>query len=128
LSRLESFKPPAQAEAAKRALPKVVAQAQPGPKGKTPAATVHIPAHTADQGAEVDSEKTVLTFRSANELGKWLVDQIVDQAIMIDPGNWLALWTKYERVRNQGRSEDMKLIAAQLKHYYPTINLTPYLH
>jgi hypothetical protein len=75
----------------------------------------------------VEGDKTVFTFKSPRDVGKWLVDQIVDQAIMVDPGNWLALWTKYERLKNQGKDGEMKAIAGQLKHYYPGINIAPYL-
>ncbi len=126
LSRLESFKPPSQSETAKRPTPRVVAQAQPSGKGKVPLKAA--PAHLPDKGEDSADERPVITFKSDRERGKWLVDQIVDQAIMIDPANWLALWTKYERVRNLGKSEELKLIAAQIKHYYPAINLAPYLH
>jgi len=128
LSRLDSFKP------------KTPPPVEPGKKSATPPAKVvaQIP-QSGKSGAgkggahgplseKTDGPKTILTFKNANELGKWLVDQIVDQAIMIDPGNWLALWTKYERVKGQGKSEDLKLIAAQIKHYFPNINVTPYLH
>lgn len=59
--------------------------------------------------------------KSVNELGKWLAEQIIDQAIMIDPANYLALNTKLERARMQGASDDIKSITAQLKHYYPNL-------
>ena len=71
------------------------------------------------------SRRTVI--RNLDDLGKWLVDQIVDQSIMIDPANWLALWTKLERVRAQGNSEEARVIQAQIKHYYPQVNITAYL-
>jgi hypothetical protein len=58
-------------------------------------------------------------MKSANELGKWLAEQIIDQAVMIDPANYLALQTKLDRARNQGKSDEVKNIIAQLKHYYP---------
>ena len=66
-------------------------------------------------------------IRSLEDLGKWLVDQIVDQSIMIDPANWLALWTKMERARAQGNMEEARIIQAQLKHYYPSVNVRPVL-
>jgi hypothetical protein len=134
LCRLESFKPPAQAETIKRPAPRIVAQARPEHKSKGPTAVAKITAHLHEiheiheNTNTPPEEKTVLPLKTDRARGNWLVDQIVDQAIMIDPGNWLALWTKYELIKNQGKSEDMKLIVAQLKHYFPTINLTPYLH
>ncbi|MBK9205679.1 MAG: hypothetical protein IPL73_25280, partial [Candidatus Obscuribacter sp.] len=66
-------------------------------------------------------------IRSLDELGRWLVDQIVDQAIMIDPANWLALLTKLDRVKAQGNNEEAKIIQAQLKHYYPGVNISTLL-
>ncbi len=67
--------------------------------------------------------KLTAAMKNANQLGKWLAGQIIDQAIMIDPANWLALWTKLDRARSQGQSEEVKVISGQLKHYYPSINL-----
>jgi len=126
LSRLDSFKPkaPAPVDPAKKAAgsSKVVAQIPQAGKGGGPRANAHGPL-----SEKTDGQKTILTFKNANELGKWLVDQIVDQAIMIDPGNWLALWTKYERVKSLGKNEDLKLIAAQIRHYFPNVNITTYL-
>jgi clan AA aspartic protease (TIGR02281 family) len=132
LSRLDSFKPRAEAETIKKSAPKVVAQGQTLTVAKSGASRAsRAEQHTKNKSNQPvaseksDGERTVVTFKNATELGKWLVDQIVDQAIMIDPGNWLALWTKYERVKSQGKSEDMKLIAGQLKHYFPTLTSSP---
>jgi predicted aspartyl protease len=130
LSRLESFKPPEAAESAKKSAAKSAAQtpiehkverkgaSRPG----APAAAGHLP-----EKAQEAIEKTPLPFKTDRDKGRFLVDQIVDQAIMIDPANWLALWTKYERLKSQGKTEDMKLVTTQIKRYYPTVNLTPYL-
>lgn len=129
LSRLDSFKPTVaptaapQKKGSSQPSQKIVAQMPQMAKGSAPRASNHNPVAEKNDGS-----KTVLTFKNANELGKWLVDQIIDQAIMIDPGNWLALWTKYERVKSLGKTEDMRLIAAQIRHYFPNVNITPYLH
>lgn len=78
-------------------------------------------------GVPISTGKGRPPIRSLEDLGKWLVDQIVDQSIMIDPANWLALWTKMERARAQGNMEEARIIQAQLKHYYPGVNVGPVL-
>ncbi|MBU6453042.1 MAG: aspartyl protease family protein [Cyanobacteria bacterium REEB67] len=130
LSRLESFKPNREANAAFNSARKTSqTAAQSAAKSGTIAAKQTKSRTSANQPpvAKVEGDKTIFTFKSPRDVGKWLVDQIVDQAIMVDPGNWLALWTKYERVKNQGKDSDMKAIAGQLKHYYPGININSYL-
>jgi len=72
--------------------------------------------------SKVESKLTA-AMKNANQLGKWLAGQITDQAIMTDPANWLALWTKLDRARSQGKSEEVKIITGQLKHYYPNMNV-----
>ncbi|CAN5450413.1 hypothetical protein BH11CYA1_BH11CYA1_36570 [soil metagenome] len=67
-------------------------------------------------------QKLTTAMKSANELGKWLAEQIIDQAVMIDPANYLALQTKLDRARSQGKTDEAKTIIGQLKHYYPSIN------
>lgn len=80
------------------------------------------------KGSEADRKLSIMTgkearsaMKVASELGKWLAEQIIDQALMIDPANYLALNTKLERARMQDMNEDAKLITAQLKHYYPNL-------
>jgi len=77
--------------------------------------------HAKDSKQPADKGQKVTVIRNLEDLGRWLVDQIVDQAIMIDPSNWLALSTKLERARQSGKLEDVKVIQAQLKHYYPDV-------
>lgn len=48
-------------------------------------------------------------------------DAVVDQALMLDPTNWLALWTKYKLCIADGKMDDASLVAAQLKRYYPGV-------
>jgi len=47
-------------------------------------------------------------------------EKLLDRALMLDPANWQALWSKYKLYADTNRSHDQLLVAAQLKHYYPT--------
>ncbi len=44
--------------------------------------------------------------------------KFVNQALMFDPSNWQALWTKYRIAESDGKPADMRLVLAQLKRYY----------
>ncbi|MBX9940880.1 MAG: aspartyl protease family protein [Candidatus Obscuribacterales bacterium] len=77
--------------------------------------------HSKESKEHGDKGQKVTVIRNLEDLGRWLVDQIVDQAIMIDPSNWLALSTKLERAKQSGKFEDVKVIQTQLKHYYPDV-------
>lgn len=46
--------------------------------------------------------------------------KFIDQALMLDPSNWQALWEKYKILeQDKTKLEDRKLVAAQLNRYYP---------
>ena len=124
LSRLESVKPPTTTSApVKAAIAKTkAASAMTGGANKHPAAKT-----SAAPLEKISGDKSVLTFKSPQDVGKWLVDQIIDQAIMTDPGNWLALWTKYERLKILNNAVEMKIIAGQIRHYYPLVDIDGYL-
>ena len=47
-----------------------------------------------------------------------LAQQLVDQALMLDPANWQALWLKYELVSAQKDSQLKPLVLEQLRRYY----------
>jgi predicted aspartyl protease len=50
-----------------------------------------------------------------------MITQIVDQALMLDPANWEALWLKYE-LAEQAKDEKLKsLVVEQLNHYYKDV-------
>lgn len=43
---------------------------------------------------------------------------VLDQALMLDPTNWLALWTKYKSCLSENKPETANLVALQLQRYY----------
>lgn len=119
LSRLESVRPHPNSKPLKIAADEKLEKAeQAGAVTKTA---------SVDKNAKTVPAKGKTVIRSLEDLGKWLVDQIVDQSIMTDPANWLALWTKLDRVKAKGNTEEVKVIQAQLKHYYPSVNISGYL-
>ncbi len=118
LSRLEAVKTPKGAEK------KEIEKEKPAIKTLTvPAKTASAKVGTKEKEIPAYQQKLTTAMKSANELGKWLAEQIIDQAVMIDPANYLALQTKLDRARNQGKSDEVKNIIAQLKHYYPNTNI-----
>lgn len=48
-----------------------------------------------------------------------LAVQFIDNALMLDPSNWQALWTKYKVLESEKKYEEMNLLAAQMSRYYP---------
>ena len=121
LSRLEAVKTPKRADKEKDEKEKE----KPITKTPTvPAKTASAKVSTVEKDIPAYQQKLTTAMKSANELGKWLAEQIIDQAVMIDPANYLALQTKLDRARNQGKSDEVKNIIAQLKHYYPNSNIS----
>jgi hypothetical protein len=47
-----------------------------------------------------------------------LAEQLLDQALMLDPANWQALWLKYELACNDGKAPLKALVLEQLRRYY----------
>jgi hypothetical protein len=47
-----------------------------------------------------------------------LAEQLVDQALMLDPANWQALWLKYDLANYNGRTPLKALVLEQLRRYY----------
>ncbi len=113
LSRLEAVKTPKSTEKEKLVNKELAAST------KTASAKVG----TKEKDIPAYQQKLTTAMKSANELGKWLAEQIIDQAVMIDPANYLALQTKLDRARNQGKTDEVKTIIGQLKHYYPNSNI-----
>ncbi len=109
LARLDAMKP-SKSEAVEKVIKPTTSKVATAKTGKD-----KLPAHTEG--------KLTAAMKNANQLGKWLAGQIIDQAIMIDPANWLALWTKLDRARSQGQTEEVKVITGQLKHYYPNMSV-----
>lgn len=46
-------------------------------------------------------------------------DVMLNQSLMLDPANWLALWTKYALAERSGKTEEKTMIAKHLRRYYP---------
>jgi predicted aspartyl protease len=45
--------------------------------------------------------------------------KFIDQALMLDPSNWQALFEKYKLFESEHRTSDMRLVLAQMTRYYP---------
>jgi hypothetical protein len=48
-----------------------------------------------------------------------VAQRVVDQALSADPANWDALWLRYKLSSELGKPDEQKLVAAQLRRYYP---------
>lgn len=48
-----------------------------------------------------------------------LAKQFINQALLLDPANWQALWAKYKLSEMDGKAKDQELVLAQLERYYP---------
>jgi Tfp pilus assembly protein PilF len=48
-----------------------------------------------------------------------LATKMLDQALMLDPANWKALWGKFQVLESQGRTAEMKQVADALRKSYP---------
>jgi len=46
-------------------------------------------------------------------------DMMLNQSLMLDPANWLALWTKYNLAEKSGKEDEKVVIAKHLRRYYP---------
>jgi Tfp pilus assembly protein PilF len=48
-----------------------------------------------------------------------LATKMLDQALMLDPANWKALWGKYDVFQSQGKTAEMTQVADTLRRSYP---------
>jgi hypothetical protein len=46
-------------------------------------------------------------------------DMMLNQSLMLDPANWLALWTKYQLAEKTGKTSEKLVIGKHLRRYYP---------
>jgi hypothetical protein len=46
-------------------------------------------------------------------------DMMLNQSLMLDPSNWLALWTKYRLAAKSGNAAEKLVIGKHLRRYYP---------
>lgn len=47
-------------------------------------------------------------------------EKVLDRALVLDPANWEALWSKYRLCRDEQRRREQNFVAAQLQRYYPS--------
>lgn len=47
--------------------------------------------------------------------------QVLDQALMLDPSNWRVLWAKYAICKSLNKTDELNLVANQLRFYYPDV-------
>jgi tetratricopeptide (TPR) repeat protein/predicted aspartyl protease len=52
---------------------------------------------------------------------KAFAEKLLNQAIMLDPSNWQALWSKYKLTTSQNNPGEQAMVVAQLQRYYPTM-------
>lgn len=48
-------------------------------------------------------------------------EKLLNQAIMLDPANWQALWSKYKLTTAQNNLSEQAMVVAQLQRYYPNM-------
>jgi predicted aspartyl protease/tetratricopeptide (TPR) repeat protein len=46
-------------------------------------------------------------------------EKLLDRALVLDPSDWQALWSKYKMYQNDKKQKEMSMVAEQLQHYYP---------
>ena len=47
-------------------------------------------------------------------------EKLLDRALVLDPANWQALWSKYKLYEEQSRPKELADVVAQLQYYYPS--------
>lgn len=48
-----------------------------------------------------------------------MAEKVFNQALTLEPTNWHGLWAKYRLATTSGQTETARLVAEQLRHYYP---------
>ncbi len=64
---------------------------------------------------------TTMATLSARTIMAPMAEKFVDQALMMDPSYWDALWLKYELLQKSNNKSGQQLVIAQLKRYYPEV-------
>lgn len=77
------------------------------------------PMNPADRLGHATTEATVNPLYPNDEKPESSADMLLNQSLMLDPSNWLALWTKYNLADRDGRTSEKVLISKHLLHYYP---------
>jgi predicted aspartyl protease/tetratricopeptide (TPR) repeat protein len=48
-----------------------------------------------------------------------MAEKVFNQALTLEPTNWAGLWAKYRLAKATGQTDVARLVAEQLRHYYP---------
>ncbi len=48
-----------------------------------------------------------------------MAEKVFNQALTLEPTNWPGLWAKYRLATSSGQTDVARLVAEQLRHYYP---------
>lgn len=48
-----------------------------------------------------------------------MAEKVFNQALTLEPTNWAGLWAKYRLANTTGQKDVARLVAEQLRHYYP---------
>ena len=76
------------------------------------------PANPADRLGDATTEATMSPL-FPKEKPESSADMLLNQSLMMDPANWLALWTKYNLAERSGKTSEKVLITKHLLRYYP---------
>lgn len=80
------------------------------------------PANMADKLGNATTEATMNPLFPNEEKTESSADMLLNQSLMLDPANWLALWTKYNLAERSGKTSEKVLITKHLLRYYPDAN------
>lgn len=89
------------------------------PTLKPSAAPTQSSALSANSAASAASAPPSGTRSSKNGMTILLPEQIVKQALMLDPADWLGLWVRRSIALENGKQDEARLIERQLRRYYP---------
>lgn len=68
--------------------------------------------------SQLEPQVYAVLAKATQQVGKdLLAEKLTDQALLLDPDNWLALWTKLKIMQNLNQPES-SLAVAQLKRFY----------
>lgn len=78
-------------------------------------------ANSSDLDKSAERNSTDATTDDAAEIMRTEspAEMMLNQSLMLDPANWLALWTKYNLAEKSGKSDEKLVIGKHLRRYYP---------
>lgn len=72
-----------------------------------------------DKFGTATTDATILPLIPSEDKPESSADILLNQSLMLDPSNWLALWTKYDLAERNGKTSEKVLISKHLLRYYP---------